>query len=82
MVFEKTIKIILINYYKNRKGNYPLNIKILIAAHKPYWMPTDDVYLPVHVGAEGKESIGYTPDNTGDNISNKNPHFCELPGLY
>lgn len=82
MVFEKTIKIILINYYENRKGNYPLNIKILIAAHKPYWMPMDDVYLPVHVGAEGKESIGYTPDNTGDNISSKNPHFCELTGLY
>lgn len=82
MVFEKTIKIILINYYENRKGNYPLNIKILIAAHKLYWMPTDDVYLPVHVGAEGKESIGYTPDNTGDNISSKNPHFCELTGLY
>lgn len=82
MVFEKTIKIILINYYKNRKENYLLNIKILVAAHKPYWMPTDAVYLPVHVGAEGKESIGYTPDNTGDNISSKNPNFCELTGLY
>ncbi|MCI7478154.1 MAG: DUF4422 domain-containing protein [Selenomonadales bacterium] len=45
-------------------------------------MPTDPVYLPVHVGAEGKASIGYTPDNTGDNISSKNPHFCELTGLY
>lgn len=59
-----------------------MSIKILIAAHKPYWMPTDAVYLPVHVGAEGKNSIGYTPDNTGDNISSKNPNFCELTGLY
>lgn len=59
-----------------------MSIKIIVAAHKKYWMPTDPVYLLVHVGAEGKASIGYTPDNTGDNISSKNPHFCELTGLY
>lgn len=58
------------------------NIKILIAAHKPYWMPKDPVYLPLHVGAEGKPDLGYTKDNTGDNISAKNPNFCELTGLY
>ena len=44
-------------------------------------MPTDSVYLPVHVGAEGKASIGYTSDNTGDNISSKKTHFCELADL-
>ena len=59
-----------------------MSIKIIVAAHKKYWMPTDPVYLPVHVGAEGKDSIGYTPDNTGENISAKNPYFCELTGLY
>ncbi|WP_278389529.1 DUF4422 domain-containing protein, partial [Acidaminococcus fermentans] len=60
-----------------------MNITILIAAHKPYWMPSDPVYLPLQVGAEGKSLIpGYTPDNTGDNISAKNPHYCELTGLY
>lgn len=59
-----------------------VSIKIIVAAHKKYWMPTDPVYLPVQVGAEGKAPIGYTPDNTGDNISSKNPHFCELTGLY
>ena len=59
-----------------------MSIKIIVAAHKKYWMPTAPVYLPVHVGAEGKAAIGYTPDNTGDNISIKNPHFCELTGLY
>lgn len=45
-------------------------------------MPRNPVYLPVQVGAEGKTSIGYRPDNTGDNISVKNPYFCELTGLY
>lgn len=59
-----------------------LNIKIMVAAHKPYWMPQDDVYLPIHVGCEGKESIGFTGDNIGDNISAKNPHYCELTALY
>lgn len=54
----------------------------MVAAHKPYWMPQDDVYMPIHVGCEGKESIGFTGDNTGDNISAKNPHYCELTALY
>lgn len=42
-----------------------MDIKILVAAHKKYWMPADDVYMPLQVGAEGKEPLGYTPDNTG-----------------
>ncbi|MCC8060610.1 MAG: DUF4422 domain-containing protein [Clostridiales bacterium] len=59
-----------------------MDIQIIIAAHKKYRMPEDNIYLPVHVGAEGKESIGYVPDNTGDNISGKNANYCELTGLY
>lgn len=59
-----------------------MDIKILVAAHKAYWMPENPVYLPLQVGAEGKPKLGYTPDNTGDNISAKNPCFCELTGLY
>ena len=59
-----------------------MDIKILVAAHKKYWMPDDEVYLPLHVGAEGKADLGYTKDNTGDNISVKNPNYCELTGLY
>ena len=58
------------------------NIKIIIATHKEYFMPLDDVYLPVHVGKEGKADIGYQGDNEGENISIKNPYFCELTGLY
>ena len=59
-----------------------MDIKILVATHKPYWMPSDSVYMPIHVGREGKTDIGFTGDNTGDNISTKNPYFCELTGLY
>lgn len=57
-------------------------IKVIVAAHKKYQMPKDPMYLPVQVGAEEKEKIGYQPDNEGENISSKNPYFCELTGLY
>lgn len=59
-----------------------MDIKILVATHKAYWMPKDDVYLPLHVGREGKQDLGFIGDNTGDNISVKNPNYCELTGLY
>lgn len=59
------------------------NVQIIIATHKKYKMPEDKVYFPLHVGAEGKDlDLGYTKDNTGDNISDLNPSFCELTGLY
>lgn len=58
------------------------NIKVIVATHKKYQMPKDQVYLPLQVGKEGKETLGYEEDNKGDNISNKNSYFCELTGLY
>lgn len=57
-------------------------IKIIVATHKKYKMPEDKMYLPVQVGTENKERLGYQPDNDGENISSKNPYFCELTGLY
>ncbi len=64
-------------------------IKIIVATHKQYRMPDDTMYLPLHVGAEGKVTasgdvldFGYQKDNTGENISVLNPCFCELTGLY
>lgn len=65
------------------------SVKIIIATHKQYEMPKDDMYLPLHVGAEGKIDkngnpldLGYQKDNTGENISNLNASYCELTGLY
>jgi hypothetical protein len=40
------------------------------------------MYLPVQVGAAGKEPIGFQRDDEGDNISIKNQNYCELTGLY
>ncbi len=59
-----------------------MNTKILIAAHKPYWMPEDSMYLPLQVGSFGKTSIDFYRDDEGENISDKNFSFCELTGLY
>lgn len=60
-----------------------MNIKIMIASHKQYHMPTDDIYIPVRVGSKkASEDFGYTRDDSGDNISEKNPFFCELTAIY
>ena len=59
------------------------NIKIIVAAHKKYDMPTSDLYLPLYVGSDvTKLDLDYKKDNEGENISNKNPYFCELTGIY
>ena len=58
-------------------------VRIIVATHKKYEMPKSEMYLPVHVGAKGKETIeNYQRDDEGENISEKNPYFCELTGLY
>ena len=57
-------------------------IQIIVATHKKYMMPTDKMYLPLQVGAEGKKDLGYARDNVGENISEKNASYCELTGLY
>lgn len=59
-----------------------MKITVIVAVHKKYQMPEEKCYLPLHVGKEGKPDLGYTGDNTGDNISYKNPYYCELTGLY
>ncbi len=59
-----------------------MDIKVLVAAHKKYRMPEDAMYLPIHVGAEGKPDIGFQRDDEGDSISEKNPQLCELTAVY
>ncbi len=60
-----------------------MNIKIMIASHKAFFIPDDDVYLPIRVGSKmADDDFGYTRDDSGDNISEKNPYFCELTAIY
>ncbi len=55
---------------------------IYIAAHKAFPVPELEGYIPLQVGACGKESLGFLRDDEGDQISAKNPNFCELTGVY
>lgn len=58
-------------------------IKILVSCHKPVVYPKSELFLPVHVGAEGKTPIaGMQPDNEGENISDRNFTYCELTAQY
>jgi hypothetical protein len=46
-------------------------------------LPQHPYFLPVQAGAALHDAIpGYQPDNEGENISAKNPHFCELTCHY
>ena len=59
------------------------NTKIFICAHKEVELPQHPYFLPIQAGAALHTPIsGYQPDNEGDNISLKNPHFCELTCHY
>lgn len=59
---------------------------ILVATHKPDKVYEDEVYKPIHVGrtiSKYKEEMnGMLGDDTGDNISEKNPMYCELTAQY
>ncbi len=58
-------------------------IQIVVATHKSYLMPEDPMYLPLLVGAaRNNANWNGQRDNTGVNISDKNPTYCELTGLY
>lgn len=60
-----------------------MSIQILVATHKAYPMPGESMYLPIHVGKQGKNlELGFLGDDTGENISEKNPVYCELTGIY
>ncbi|MCR5088591.1 MAG: DUF4422 domain-containing protein [Oscillospiraceae bacterium] len=59
-----------------------MNIQIVVATHKEYRMPEDSLYLPVQAGRAQHAPLPYIGDNTGENISEKNPHYCELTCLY
>lgn len=61
------------------------SINILVACHKQDPdIRKDEIYHPIHVGKalHLEADLGFQGDNTGDNISDKNPAYCELTALY
>ena len=55
-----------------------MDIKIIVATHKFYWMHIDRAYLPLQIGASGAATLGCERDDTGTDISIKNSYYCEL----
>lgn len=55
---------------------------IAVALHKDSPVPTDPPYLPVHAGAALHPDPRFTRDDTGGNISRRNPLYCELTVHY
>lgn len=61
------------------------NIQIYVVSHSEEDIKkirSDEIYTPLFVGRNGKENFGFCSDDQGDNISEKNPNYCELTGLY
>lgn len=58
-------------------------IKIIVAHHKKAPIVSNDSYLPIHVGKKlANIDLGIEGDDTGDNISIKNPIYCEMSAMY
>ena len=60
------------------------DIKIFVSAHKPAVFPEGNSILPVQVGAAkaAKRFDNTLHDDEGENISCKNPRYCELTAQY
>ncbi|CAH5864275.1 DUF4422 domain-containing protein [Klebsiella aerogenes] len=59
------------------------SIKIYTCHHKPSAFLSASIIKPLHVGkANSYNDIGSIGDDTGDNISFKNPFYCELTAHY
>ena len=60
-----------------------MNGRIIVVTHKNYKMPEESIYFPVCVGNDIVAlKSKYQPDNTGNNISEKNHTYCELTAIY
>ena len=59
-----------------------MSITLFTITHKQFTPPTDSMYLPLHVGRANGQDLGFIGDDTGEHISEKNPFYCELTGMY
>lgn len=59
------------------------DIKIVVAHHKKSLLIKNEIYLPIHVGKDVSQfQLEIEGDNIGDNISFKNPIYCEMTAIY
>lgn len=59
-------------------------IRLFVSCHKPTRVPEHPLLVPVQVGAAlARERFpGFLYDDAGENISPKNPSYCELTAQY
>ena len=57
-------------------------MKIYVVTKKKTSEIPNRIYSLLQVGSANNKDLGYLKDNVGDNISKKNPYYCELTGLY
>ena len=60
-----------------------MSVKLYTAYHKPSHIISNAAVQPIHVGSTHSEHrMDMLRDDIGDNISAKNPYFCELTAHY
>lgn len=60
-----------------------MKLKVFTCHHKESAFLEGDIFYPLHVGkANSSNDIGCQGDNSGENISYKNPYYCELTAHY
>jgi len=61
-----------------------MDIDLLMVTHKKidYKVPDNCKKIQVNCANTGEHWEGYLHDDEGENISNKNPYYCELTALY
>ena len=59
-----------------------MRTKIFVMTHKKFHSPQNEIYIPLQVGRALGENLGYLGDDTGESISELNPFYGELTGLY
>lgn len=65
------------------KGASRSRIKIYVSYHSDTVRIANGILTPIHVGkALARTDLGMLGDDTGDNISDKNPMFAELTAQY
>lgn len=58
-------------------------VSIYVCHHKAGFKFSDNTFIPIQVGkALTNVNLGILGDSTGDNISRKNPEYCELTAIY
>lgn len=59
-----------------------MKVQIFVMTHKKFNPPSNPIYVPLQVGTALNENLGYIRDDSGDSISELNPYYGELTGMY